>query len=230
MLNSIAHWLFSVEYFRLALKFPLIVGMLENQEFERRLSRNKWILIGANLLFYALVAAWGTACIFYFPNVRMLMDASAGIAAMPAIVLIFSITRLRKQIKRLNSVEIRAREWLMSIHTGIFTFYIVTSLANHLMIYLSNRMGEDLTNQAAVCRYTCAAQSFMITECLTNSAILALFTYMSVKFSQPVQGRWQQEVSRRYSLLQQHDSQTTQSTTTSSREHRRSDLATNTEM
>ena len=229
MLNSIAHWLFSVEYFRLALKFPLIVGMLENQEFERRLSRNKWILIGANLLFYALVAAWGTACIFYFPNVRMLMDASVVISAMPAIVLIYSITRLRKQIKRLNSVEISAREWLMSIHTGIFTFYIVTSLANHLMIYLSNDKGEELDNLAEVCRYTCAAQSFMITECLTNSAILALFTYMSVKFSQPVQGRWQQEVSRKYSLLQ-HDSQISQGTTTSSQQQRRSDLATNTEM
>ena len=91
-------------------------------------------------------------------------------------------------------------------------------------------VGEDLGNQTEVCRYMCAAQSFMITECLTNSAILALFTYMSVKFSQPVQGRWQQEVSRRYSLLQQQDSQASQGTTTSSQHHRRSDLATITEL
>ena len=164
--------------------------MLENQEFERRLSRNKWIIVGANLLFYTLVAAWGIACAIYFPKLQMLFDVSVGIAVMPAILLIYSISHLRKQIKRLNSVEIRAREWLMSIHTGIFTFYIVISLANHLMIYLSHRVGEDQSNKAEVCRYTCAAQSFMITECLTNSIILALFTYMSLKFSQPVQGRW----------------------------------------
>ena len=120
--------------------------MLENQEFERRLSRNKWILIGTNLLFYASIVGWGTACIFYFPNVRMLFDISVAITSIPAIVLIFSIARLRKQIKRLNYEEMRAREWLMSIHTGIFTFYIVTSLANHIMVYLSNRVTEEMGN------------------------------------------------------------------------------------
>ena len=53
VLVAVSYWLFAVEYLRLALKFPLILGQLPEEKVKSIKRRNLCILIGLNILFYS---------------------------------------------------------------------------------------------------------------------------------------------------------------------------------
>lgn len=50
--SCLSHWLFAVEYFKLALKFPIMISQLTEEEIEKRQKRNYRILVGLNVFFY----------------------------------------------------------------------------------------------------------------------------------------------------------------------------------
>ena len=103
----------------------------------------------------------------------------------PAILLIYSISRVKTLIKRLNSAAISVREWLMSLHTGVFAFYILISLAVSVLAHVAYAMqaNHDKDHRVRECRFICAANSMAMVQVLTNSVTLILFTFMSSKFS-----------------------------------------------
>ena len=51
-LNSIAHWIFALKYFEVALNFKLLVGVVEADKFEERKTRAKRIKFWMNIVFY----------------------------------------------------------------------------------------------------------------------------------------------------------------------------------
>ena len=53
VLVAVSYWIFAVEYLRLALKFPLILGQLPEEKVKSIKRRNLGILIGLNLFFYS---------------------------------------------------------------------------------------------------------------------------------------------------------------------------------
>ena len=55
VLVAVSQWIFAVEYLRLALKFPLILGHLPEDKVKSIKRRNLCILIGLNLFFYSEV-------------------------------------------------------------------------------------------------------------------------------------------------------------------------------
>ena len=54
----VSHWLFAVEYLKLALKFPLMLSQLTDEEIEKRKRKNNYIMIGLNFFFFAQMTIW----------------------------------------------------------------------------------------------------------------------------------------------------------------------------
>ena len=102
---------------------------------------------------------------------------------MPAFLLIFAIYRVKSQIKRLNKREIIARVNLLRVHTFSFIFVIMAFFATGVIMYESWRVGQSEKEIAIRCRYMVAYNSCLIIADVSNTVILFLFTYMSIKFS-----------------------------------------------
>ena len=94
-------------------------------------------MVGSHLFYYMLIAGYLGLCAVYFDHHRLLFNISILFQVTPAILLIYSISRVRTLIKRLNSAAISVREWLMSLHTGIFAFYILISLTNSMLVHMT---------------------------------------------------------------------------------------------
>ena len=56
IVNSIIHWVFAIKYFKLAMFFPLIMGLVPDDEKERVEKRAIWTIRGLNILFYTFLA------------------------------------------------------------------------------------------------------------------------------------------------------------------------------
>lgn len=136
---SVSHWLFAVEYLRLALKFPLMLRQLGEEEIQKRVRRNSCILIGLNCFYYAQITLWTTIYFFYICinyNFILIYLLSVLDPLMPAILLIIAIWRIRSQIKGMNEREFMAREKLIRVHTCSFVFYILVSVGIQVTAYL----------------------------------------------------------------------------------------------
>ena len=190
-LGPVIHWIFAVEYLKLALRFPLMLRQLQEEEIEARLKRNSNIVLGLNILFYFQMALWTVLLYIYGYNETMTILSSVN-PLWPTFLLIFAICRIRSQIKRLNSKDIMAREMLIRVHTCVFITFILVSLVYHMTIYGSFLQGQEQSEQhapARECRWYMATSSFWIISNILNTAILILFTFMSIKFSKQPRAR-----------------------------------------
>ena len=129
MLISVSHWLFAVEYLKLALKFPLLLCQLQDVEIKAKQSRNSRILIGLNMIFYIQMTLWTSLTITIGEKFMIIYFLEFLNPLLPALLLIFSIHRVKSSVKKLNWREIKTKEMLMRLHTYSFIFYIMVNIA-----------------------------------------------------------------------------------------------------
>ena len=70
----------------------------------------------------------------------------------PSILLIYSIARLRKTIKKFDSSQFIMKETLMTIHTAIYLTYIISSFTSTIMQQLSKAKYYDEEDYKTACR------------------------------------------------------------------------------
>ena len=135
----VSYWLLATEYLRLALKFPLMLCQLKEEEIKVRKRRNLCVLIGLNILFYSEMIVWITVRFIYREKELIYYYILSYVTRLlPALVLIFAICLIKSQIKRLDFKEIVSREMIIRVHTYAFICFILVSLASHITTYLSH--------------------------------------------------------------------------------------------
>ena len=92
------------------------------------------ILIGANFLFYAHLTIWTILRIKY-GYVMVIYLLGYVNRLVPALLLIFSVRLVNRQIKKLNNREIMAKETLIRAHTYTFVICLLVSLALKITTY-----------------------------------------------------------------------------------------------
>ena len=143
VLISVSHWLFSVEYLKLALKFPLLLCQLQDEEIKARQRRNSWILFGLNMLFYTQLTLWTTLTLAIGKKFMIIFYLEFLNPFLPALLLIFSIYRVKISVKKLNWKEVKTREKLMRVHTYTFIFFIIVNVAMSITTYKAIQVRED---------------------------------------------------------------------------------------
>lgn len=130
-----SHWLFAVEYLQVALKFPLILFELGEEEIQSKQRRNLFILVGVNLYFYAQIIVWTTLMLIYGYGIGLIYNLALLNYLVPASLLILSICLLKSQIKRLNRREIMARDMLIRVHTITFVFSVLVGAGSRWSLW-----------------------------------------------------------------------------------------------
>ena len=123
--NSVAHWIFAIEYFRIALIFPIIIELYQPNVNEK-LEKAKRIVYWANCLFYALLLVWLILIFsinFEKYKYAFIVDASGKVIS--AGILVYSIISLKHSINKVKRPDFFARERLMHIHTFLFISYVI---------------------------------------------------------------------------------------------------------
>ena len=145
----------------------------------------------ANLFFYSLIALWlifrmiyGYNLWVYFINVACHLT--------PALMLIFAICHIRSQIKKLNEEEIMAREMLIRVHAFIFISFILFSTTSQIVRFIAHKHSVRKPSDPDYnkeCRDIVTVDIFRLVANVANTAILFLFTFMSIKFSKQLRVR-----------------------------------------
>ena len=107
-LQTIAHWIFSIEYFELSIKFEMILGHVK-QDIEAQFKRKNSQVLIANLIFYIWTAIQYTGWITYFlisgnGELFYLIQEVGNLYV--ATVLIYSMFRLENQFKKMSQNEL----------------------------------------------------------------------------------------------------------------------------
>ena len=192
--NSVAHWIFAIEYFKIALNFPIIIELFQSNVNEK-LKRVKQIVFWTNFYYYAQLLLW-LILIFSIDieaktDYALIFDVQSKV--MSAGLLGYSIISLKRNINKVKRPDFFARERLMHIHTILFIayvcFYIIECSLN--LKYAHYYLHESPPNYLMSCRYIIAATVFTELAQITNILILVLLIYMSLKFSEPLTNYWQ---------------------------------------
>ena len=105
---SLVHWIFAVEYYELALKFEMIMGFIES-DIEAQFRRKNLIVFVANTIFYLWQASLTIAWIWmYVKQHRFILFYNLAVISLTAsaLVLLYSIVRLYREIKLLSHAKI----------------------------------------------------------------------------------------------------------------------------
>lgn len=120
-----------MKYFQLALSFPLLMGLVPIEQQERKKAQIKYTLLGFNIVFTLLVISILFVQLYsllqsdYETKLFVLNILNIASKVCSAIILIFSIFRLRSMIKRTRHVGLTTRETIMTLHTVLFSLTIV---------------------------------------------------------------------------------------------------------
>jgi len=191
--SQLVHWQFVVEYYAAVLKFPWLAAA-DDDDDEALEKRMKWIkckLMAANALFYSLVLGFLLyALIDQTPlnntNKHLFFDACN--KAISAVLLIYSLAKFSRNIKTMKSKEFFTSERLMKVHLAIFALFILAYLAILVIIFLNNKYWYivDGNVKQAFCRAFIAQEFFFNLMMVSGYAMVVLFIYLSVKFSEPL--------------------------------------------
>ena len=120
-----------------------------------------------------------------------------------AVILVYSISRLRRSFNNLARSEFQVREKLMCAHTIIFLVQILFVMAQRISsIFLDTTINEYSDNtedcfnleicMEKACPIIQAGWFLYAASDVLNLSIMVLLIYMSVKFSQPMNKYWKE--------------------------------------
>lgn len=183
VLISVSHWLFSLSYFSLTLHFPLIAQVIRGSSaVEKRLDRIRCLTWSFNIGFYSLTAInymlW--LCDVKNDGTWYLIETLEKLIS--AILLIYSVQSLKRQIRSLNDEAIMGREHLIAIHTTLFSLVIVFVICQRVI----NKYLLEAETAEQFCNLELAFFWFNGAEIFVSDAIFILLIFMSVKFMKPL--------------------------------------------
>ena len=125
--QSIAHWIFAVKYFEVALTYKILQGMITDadQIYAKRL-QIKCALIIVNLVFYAWLITDIALEIRQSSEENTVMNELLYVGlCMASLLLIYSILRIICLVKIQREPGLSTREILIALHTVIFSLIVV---------------------------------------------------------------------------------------------------------
>ena len=132
--TSIAHWLFAIKYLEVALNYKILQGLIpEGTYLIAKRRRIKWTLIILNLVFYSWLIADIVFQVCYIFSIVVRNELQFLGLVMSSFVLIFSILRIRYLVKKQDDPRLSSREFLMTVHTIIFSLVVVVSVTLRVM-------------------------------------------------------------------------------------------------
>lgn len=140
--------MFAVQYFKLALTFPLLTGAVPRDEIPKRQKFIDAVTWGLYIFFIV----WTLATLVPEVVVNFKEEEISGILIIlvilskifSAVLLIIAIVRLRHLIRGMGQQEFATREKLMMVHIILFVLLIVALIATRpLLLSLSNSVEID---------------------------------------------------------------------------------------
>ena len=122
-----------------------------------------------------------------FENMQKVKTFDPANKLLPAIILIISVLLFRCRFNGEQSQDVVANEKVIVAHLGIFITFVLTYAAS---IILSSYYFSSTQGSLEKCRYYVAENYFYCFYITVNMLTLILFIFMSVKFSRPLNGYW----------------------------------------
>ena len=104
----------------------------------------------------------------------------------PAILLVYSVIKFRRQSKAMDLQEYFGTEKLMSLHLIIFIASILCFFSGCYAYRLINQCNEIGCDLETLCTRVSTWKIIHSIDIYLTSALIILFTYLSVKFSKPL--------------------------------------------
>ena len=106
---------------------------------------------------------------------------------LPAILLIISVLLFRLRFNGKQSQRVIANEKLIVVHVTLFVFYAITYVS---YLILTSYFINSAAGTMEQCRFLVTDFYFECFYTTVNIATLILYIYMSVMFSRPLNGYW----------------------------------------
>ena len=192
MFASFAHWIYATKFFEVVLFFPLFLDPNQVNR-EKKQKKARWILFAANAFFLLQVAIWA-GFMFAYSNIveKESYDKAYTFDALnkffAVILLATSILVLRRDFSSKQAQKVFAKEKkIVLVHLVIFlsaSIVFATFLALNSFFYRSDK------STVQYCRLYVADNYFFLFFVTGNIVQIILFTFMSVRLSQPLTGYW----------------------------------------
>ena len=180
------------------------MGFIES-DINAQFRRKNLIVKAANIIFYLWQASLTIAWLWmYIKESHFLLFYNLAVISLTAsaLVLLYSIVRLYREIKQLSHAKLQAREKLMVVHIFIFIASILCIAADRITNYFLERSYLENTDNgnvkclesqscmASTCPYLQAQWFLSGTIDVLDILVVILLIYMSVKFSKPLNQHW----------------------------------------
>lgn len=195
--TSLIHWVFAVQYLKLALTFPLLVGKVPQDEILSKSSAIERIILALNIFFVTWILAMLVAQVILNlkkedGGIEILTIFAVLSKVFSAVLLIVGIVRLRNLIRGMGHQSFTSREKLMMIHIVLFLLLIVGVLASKILLYFLENSLEDKSGPATSneCRIFLAYLAVYQLKQFVNLVILILIVYILLKLCTPLTEKW----------------------------------------
>ena len=130
------HWVYAVKYLRLALSFPLLLGLVPQDQIAKKQRIVKWTIRGLNLLFYSVVLTMIPIQVY---KKKSFLGEATCLNVFVCVCLIVAIRRLKVLIRKNTIAEKSSRrEKLMTAHTVIFSVLILANISSRVVIQVAS--------------------------------------------------------------------------------------------
>ena len=104
---------------------------------------------------------------------------------LPFIILVVSVLLIQAKVKKMKNQGLYGNERMIWLHLAIFITYLVMSMLWCIMSTVSRQAHRE-KDQEKMEKYIIAFHFFEIAMWVCNMALLGLFTYLSIEFSEPI--------------------------------------------
>ena len=126
-------------------------------------------------------------------NVWIFFDAALKLVS--GLLILYSLLKFKGFVKRIRKSNAGHydSERLMAVHFGIFSLFILANFGYCITYTIGVLNTDDWNNKlsnddaSSYCRYVITYDFFIGLMIVTNWMMICLFTYLSVKFSEPIE-------------------------------------------
>ena len=196
----------AIEYFTVVKKFPLIwtaANYSYPDEIDAKTKRANMTIRVLNIVFYTLVLTCFIVGEYYYLNLHSVPDSlrtawlffDAILKLMSGFLIVYSLLLFKGFVKKMrqSNADFFTSEGLMTVHFAVFVLFIIANFGTCIRNSISLVRYNDWNNKyeendaSSFCRDKITDAFFSGLTIFTNVLMLFLFTYLSVKFSEPLQ-------------------------------------------
>ena len=107
---------------------------------------------------------------------------------MSGFLIVYSLLLFKGFVKKMrqSNADFFASERLMTVHFAVFVLFIIANFGICILITIEFALGTLTYDDLSHCQYWITDAFFKGLLTFTNVLMLLLFTYLSVKFSEPL--------------------------------------------